>query len=52
MVIITDSKSFELRSIWVKGQVGVLMVERGEGYQRWMKMKRGVLGWLWETLDL
>lgn len=46
-----DSKSFELRVVWVKGRGEVQIVVKGKGYQRWIKANRGVVEWLLKGLD-
>ena len=41
-----DSKSFELRIDWTKDGGEFQIVEKGKGFRRWIKVRRGVVAWI------
>ena len=47
-----DSKSFELRIDWTKDGGEVQIVEKGKGFRRWIKARRGVVVWFLKALEV
>ena len=46
-----DSKSFELWIDWTKGGGEVQIMEKGKGFWRWIKGRRGVVVWILKALE-
>ena len=46
-----DSKSFELRIDWTKDGGEFQIVEKGKGFRRWIKARRGVVAWILKALE-
>ena len=46
-----DSISFELWIDWTKSRGEVQIVEKGKGFQRWIKASRGVVVWILKSLE-